>query len=785
MRPLRLILSNFQSHRSTEVDFSQINCAVLSGPNGAGKSSIIDAIRFALFGYARGGNLDTVVTEGEAVCRVEFEFLLGEDHYLVSRQRSRKGGGSTTLSFQHFDESRDEYGTPGGWQVLDGKTASETQTKIIALLHMTDELFTQTACANQGNAAAFSRAKPADRKQVLGDILDLGQWERRAEMARAMTRDLEATRGAKATALEAAEAKAATASATEGLLGGLVTTIAGYQGLLAEQDQALAKRATEREALIGARATDEANRRALVEAQQRQDDATEATQGARSRLEAVTTAVARRQAVVDALGAAETYAAEAADLDAKRQSRDRIASEGKELDAQIKAAKAEHKGAVEKLDAEVSRIEKQHQHVIELARTGLALAQKQAAVLDTVPCQEPPIDEINDQGEAEEVSVRQVYYREHCPLIAQAREARDSLSPLRAKITELESLKPWADAYDRWQALLKQTPAADLITKRDKLAEDYKAIAYDPQAHAQATKCAASRDEYQADLAEIDAQAKLLPDARTAFDNAQANLTALITHVSELIRQLGVPRNWPAELGAIDKRIADAKAEQARLRSEIEAAQQRQGVLSEQLRQAQEAADQVETLRSEIAEIDRRVTLLKILGNPRDGAFSKSGVPALLLDREIPAVEEEANKVLSLISDGAFSVELHTQKERAAGGLAETLDIIVQTEQGPRAYEQLSGGEQMRIDLALRIGLSSLLAQRAGARVEMFVCDEMAAPLDVRGREAFVESMARLSSSGMFGTVLAISHCDDIIESFPTQIRVSRGAEGSRVEVIQ
>jgi len=88
MRPVRLKLNNFLSYRGEHsIDLDGVTLAVLSGPNGSGKSSLIDAMRFALFGHTRGGS-DGVITEGEQACRVEFEFALGDETYLVSRQRS-------------------------------------------------------------------------------------------------------------------------------------------------------------------------------------------------------------------------------------------------------------------------------------------------------------------------------------------------------------------------------------------------------------------------------------------------------------------------------------------------------------------------------------------------------------------------------------------------------------------------------------------------------------------------------------------------------------------------
>jgi len=182
MRPVRLTLDNFLSYRGEHIiEFDGVTLAVLSGQNGAGKSSLVDAMRFALFGHTRGG-LDGVITEGEQACRAEFVFALGEGTYLVSRQRSRKGSGSTLLSLQMSNGD--------GWTVLDGKSVAETQRRIEQMLRLTDDLFTVTACANQGNVAAFSQAKPAERKQVLSDILDLAAWERRAEMTRQIGRDL-------------------------------------------------------------------------------------------------------------------------------------------------------------------------------------------------------------------------------------------------------------------------------------------------------------------------------------------------------------------------------------------------------------------------------------------------------------------------------------------------------------------------------------------------------------------------------------------------------------------
>jgi exonuclease SbcC len=56
--------------------------------------------------------------------------------------------------------------------------------------------------------------------------------------------------------------------------------------------------------------------------------------------------------------------------------------------------------------------------------------------------------------------------------------------------------------------------------------------------------------------------------------------------------------------------------------------------------------------------------------------------------------------------------------------MAETLNIIVGDWFGERFYEIYSGGEQLRIDFAIRFALAELLARRAGAKVDWLTIDE-------------------------------------------------------------
>ena len=186
----------------------------------------------------------------------------------------------------------------------------------------------------------------------------------------------------------------------------------------------------------------------------------------------------------------------------------------------------------------------------------------------------------------------------------------------------------------------------------------------------------------------------------------------------------------------------------------------------------------MERLSTQVRDGERRLNVLKILAQ----AFGKSGIPALLIEQSVPDLEAVANDVLSMLSDGRMSLALRSQRETKAKTIQETLDIVIADERGERAYENFSGGEAMRVDLALRIALSVLLASRAGARCEMLVLDETCAPLDAQGRALFVDCLGRISDR--FATVLVVTHMDELKELFPYRYEVSKNGQGSTVNLV-
>lgn len=156
--------------------------------------------------------------------------------------------------------------------------------------------------------------------------------------------------------------------------------------------------------------------------------------------------------------------------------------------------------------------------------------------------------------------------------------------------------------------------------------------------------------------------------------------------------------------------------------------------------------------------------------------------PILMLENAIPVLEDEANRILDKISASGMRLRIETQKAlKSKDELVDTVDIVVRDRVGERPYEAFSGGERMRLDLALRLSLSKLIATRSGAKIQTLIIDEAFAPLDDDGISRMRSCLAFLEQA--YPLVLVITHDDDLRDSLGAQIVVAPGADGSTVAI--
>ncbi|MBW4520448.1 MAG: AAA family ATPase [Scytolyngbya sp. HA4215-MV1] len=200
MIPIQLNLKNFLSYREATLDFRGLHTACICGANGAGKSSLLEAIAWVVWGQSRVNSEENIIHLGAEEAKVDFIFSSNQHLYRIIRIRHRVQG--TSLEFQIGQEVEQEaeafpcYSAPPlsllPFRSLTEKTIRATQQRILQHLKLDYDTFVNSAYLRQGRADEFMLRRPVERKQILADLLKLGQYDELAERARERSRQFKA-----------------------------------------------------------------------------------------------------------------------------------------------------------------------------------------------------------------------------------------------------------------------------------------------------------------------------------------------------------------------------------------------------------------------------------------------------------------------------------------------------------------------------------------------------------------------------------------------------------------
>lgn len=178
MRPEKLIMSAFGSYAGkVEIDFAahKNGLFLITGDTGAGKTTIFDAITYALYNQTSGGErngnmMRSQYALAEAETYVEFSFAYAGETYCIRRNpdyKIRKQLKNKTVKEQKVP-SKVELFLPDGAVFLGKK--SETDAKIVEIIGLTAEQFTQIIMIAQGDFRKLLYAKSDERKQIFSKL---------------------------------------------------------------------------------------------------------------------------------------------------------------------------------------------------------------------------------------------------------------------------------------------------------------------------------------------------------------------------------------------------------------------------------------------------------------------------------------------------------------------------------------------------------------------------------------------------------------------------------------
>lgn len=743
MRPTSLTLEGFGSYAtSTVIPLSDISLAAITGQNGAGKSTIWDAIIYALYGTTRasGRDSDSVVSLGFDQCTVAYEFDL--DGALWRATRTRQRGKRTTALLEVYDDE-----SLSGWTARSDGSVRNTDRAIVELLGMSADTFLATVMVGQGDADRFTSSDPAQRKHVLHEVLGLdvfSLWNKRAkEHLDEVRSDLSGLRGKAEPLMERVSD-----------LEDVETAVAD-----AEDKAAAAENAASR---AESRRSEAENRLSAL------DNDIAALERARQKLDALTSEARERAAEAER----SRKEAERAKSLAEQGLRDAAAALEKSRSAESKVD--DLRGRASEVQAKAEQVQVERDEMVERGQTRkIDLTQVEAqrdSIVSTVSEKTEQLEGLTKAAESGDPT---------CWVCEQAlppERAQEMVASLTEEIADLRREK--AD---------KEREVETVSVEVQELRDKFNAL------RSEAASLVQSAEDARASVEAAAAEARLVDERSARVDEAQRALDGAVQGIKASSEPVEDPQVKVVgdEVAEIEGRVSDAGALRAAVDESARAADEARrvharaledkGRLAERLAEIGRAADALTEVDAAIVSSEKEegewANMVK--------AFSKDGVPALVVASVVPELEAQANEVLSLLSNGTLMVRLATEKQTKSGTTKDTLEVAVLSAEGERPYETFSGGESLRVDLALRIGLSRLLAHRSGTQMRTLVIDEGWGALDTDGVSALSECLRTLHESGEFGAVFTVTHIPEIASAFPQQLIVSRDDEGySMTEVL-
>jgi exonuclease SbcC len=350
--------------------------------------------------------------------------------------------------------------------------------------------------------------------------------------------------------------------------------------------------------------------------------------------------------------------------------------------------------------------------------------------------------------------------------ISEIKEARQRIEEL---VAQLDPLKKQLETKDYAQEAMQQIEETERQIQQ---------VGYDPQEHSSV------RDRL-GKLAKVPSQWEAVQKARAQMDSDLESLQRIVRliddrkkHIKDMALLLETLQGSIKDLPEILARASGLERELENLHKDIRSMEARRGALKERMNKILAAEQQLEKKREEQRQLHQQLEVYKALAL----IYGKRGIQAAIIENAIPELQDEANRILAKITDGRLAVEFLTQRDTKSGNVVETLDIKISDGMDTRKYETYSGGEEFRINFAIRIALAKILANRAGANMRMLILDEGFGVLDEQGRERLVEVINAIRDE--FDKILVITHVQELKDAFPVQIEVIKTPEGSTFRLV-
>jgi len=419
-----------------------------------------------------------------------------------------------------------------------------------------------------------------------------------------------------------------------------------------------------------------------------------------------------------------------------------------------------------------SPLDEQHrQHILDEYRSAFRELQNlQATCQRDLEQEEKAIRQIEIK-EGERRKIEQAYLLLERKLAAYEAEARQ-LDELQERIPSAEAKQQLAEAK---LAKLLETEQGEKFLQQEnaKIAETeakLQLLGYDAEAHEQLSARFQALSDAPRQVLELAHATENLVKIRTDITALQEKKRELAEHISET----------DLKLNELQKKLHEVDALKSKHETSRQALEKKEATFQKELVERQSYEREVEGLKQKAVEkkaleesIAKEAETQEIYAFLKE-AFGVNGIQSLLIENTVPELQQETNALLQKLTMNRMSIVIRTQKPlKTKDEMVESLEIDISDANGEvRDYNTFSGGEKYRVDLALRISLSKLLAAQSGVNLKMLIIDEGFGTQDKDGLEAIIDSIDKISDE--FEKIILITHLEKLRDAFEMKITVEK-----------
>ncbi|MCE5322915.1 SMC family ATPase [bacterium] len=778
MKLISLELKNFRQHIDSSITFTDGVTGII-GPNGAGKSTVLEALAWALYGApaVRGTNdtIRTKASEGGAKVGVNLTFELGGSVYKVARTLDSHGKSGTAVL------------EVDGRPLRSGMTeVSESVTKLLGMdyrafftsfftgqkaLEFMASMDGRARAASIGKMLGYDRVTKArdkaneDRKGLNREIEGLEKGLADPEELKERKKEANARLAmAKSSLAEAERVQKTSAEAVDKLKPMKEASDQKSKRFdeisrRLEFDRADVKRSGDRMTQIKAELADMESKQKELDALAPKLDEFEQAKVEYRKLAELQKHEGDRQRLVGQIAAIEQ--------DIKRlQSRERELARVDEGQLRASAALAAGEQALAKSEemlrtAREQRIAQEHtdkaqinnlmsrQAEIEAKRAQIAEAGAKGAC---PTCERPLGDELptvlaNFDAQIKDITDQIAQVQSNTAArksdSAQIQKMEAERANFAAQIEKLRNEKAAADALVAEKKSLGEQ-IHSRMAEHDSMRKQIESIpgGFDQTRYAELRKAGDELRPFHDRAIALKSALERLPAVRTEISELEAGLAARVKEIEESQKTLADLAFSPDDREKLMREYEEATAalnasalQLEREHGEVNIASALHTAIEREEEQYKSRMEGLKHKRSERLHLE---TLAQAMDKLR----------AELNDRIRPELEAIASELLAMMTDGRYdTLEINDSYQATIRDDGELKPVI-------------SGGEDDIVNLALRLAISQMIADRAGQSFSLLVLDEVFGSLDDSRRDNVISLLQNLKNR--FEQIILITHVESI-----------------------